>query len=88
MHRVIALTALAAGVLFAQQPKKPDPAVVERGRSQFKSSCGFCHGDDATGSVPSLYTIDSSGKVWEFAGTAGTRCSRRPRARRSRNDGP
>jgi cytochrome c oxidase cbb3-type subunit 3 len=23
--------------------------VVERGRSQFKSSCGFCHGDDATG---------------------------------------
>lgn len=28
---------------------KSDPAAVERGRSQFKSSCGFCHGDDATG---------------------------------------
>jgi cytochrome c oxidase cbb3-type subunit 3 len=26
-----------------------DPAAVERGRSQFKSSCGFCHGEDATG---------------------------------------
>jgi cytochrome c oxidase cbb3-type subunit 3 len=49
MHRVIALTALAACALFAQPPKKPDPAAVERGRSQFKSSCGFCHGDDATG---------------------------------------
>jgi cytochrome c oxidase cbb3-type subunit III len=49
MLRVIALTALATGVLFAQAPKKADPAVVERGRSQFKSSCGFCHGDDATG---------------------------------------
>lgn len=49
MHRVIALTVLAACALFAQPPKKPDPAAVERGRSQFKSSCGFCHGDDATG---------------------------------------
>src|SRR5215472_17126837 len=49
MHRVIALSILTAGVLFAQPPKKADPAVVERGRSQFKSSCGFCHGDDATG---------------------------------------
>ena len=26
-----------------------DPAVVERGKKQFVSSCGFCHGDDATG---------------------------------------
>ena len=26
-----------------------DSASVERGRSQFKSSCGFCHGEDATG---------------------------------------
>jgi cytochrome c oxidase cbb3-type subunit III len=49
MHRVIALAALAAGALLAQPPKKADPVVVERGRSQFKSSCGFCHGDDATG---------------------------------------
>jgi cytochrome c oxidase cbb3-type subunit III len=49
MHRVIALAVLAACALCAQPPKKPDPATVERGRSQFKSSCGFCHGDDATG---------------------------------------
>ncbi|HEX4770981.1 MAG TPA: c-type cytochrome [Bryobacteraceae bacterium] len=27
-----------------------DPAAVERGQAQFKSSCGFCHGEDATGS--------------------------------------
>jgi cytochrome c oxidase cbb3-type subunit 3 len=33
----------------AQPAPKPDPAAIERGRSQFKSSCGFCHGDDATG---------------------------------------
>lgn len=26
-----------------------DPAAVERGRALFKSSCGFCHGNDATG---------------------------------------
>lgn len=27
-----------------------DPAAIERGQAQFKSSCGFCHGEDATGS--------------------------------------
>lgn len=26
-----------------------DSAAVDRGRTQFKSSCGFCHGNDATG---------------------------------------
>lgn len=26
-----------------------DPAAVERGQTLFKSSCGFCHGNDATG---------------------------------------
>jgi cytochrome c oxidase cbb3-type subunit III len=31
-----------------QQPTE-DPAAVERGRSLFQSSCGFCHGPDATG---------------------------------------
>jgi cytochrome c oxidase cbb3-type subunit 3 len=31
-----------------QQSKLPDPA-VERGHEQFKESCGFCHGPDATG---------------------------------------
>lgn len=32
-----------------QQPTE-DPSAVERGRALFKSTCGFCHGDDATGS--------------------------------------
>jgi cytochrome c oxidase cbb3-type subunit 3 len=32
-----------------QQPPE-DSAAVERGRALFKSSCGFCHGEDATGS--------------------------------------
>jgi cytochrome c oxidase cbb3-type subunit 3 len=27
-----------------------DPSTVARGKAQFKSSCGFCHGEDATGS--------------------------------------
>src|ERR1700756_4417842 len=31
-----------------QQPIE-DTAAVERGRTLFKSSCGFCHGQDATG---------------------------------------
>ena len=29
---------------------KEDAAMVDRGRALFKSSCGFCHGNDATGS--------------------------------------
>jgi cytochrome c oxidase cbb3-type subunit III len=49
MHRLIAAAVLAVCAANAQPSKKPDPATVERGRSQFKSSCGFCHGDDATG---------------------------------------
>jgi cytochrome c oxidase cbb3-type subunit III len=28
---------------------RPDPAAVERGRKEFGSSCGSCHGNDATG---------------------------------------
>lgn len=41
----------AAAVIAAGQPRAPefDRAAVERGGAQFKSSCGFCHGDDATG---------------------------------------
>ena len=35
-------------MLLAQAPRL-DPTQVERGRAQFKSNCGFCHGDDATG---------------------------------------
>ncbi len=41
----------AAIPAFAQHGK-PTPeqlVVIERGKSQFKSSCGFCHGEDATG---------------------------------------
>ena len=37
-----------SSTLLPAQPA-PDPAAIERGRSQFKSSCGFCHGEDATG---------------------------------------
>jgi cytochrome c oxidase cbb3-type subunit III len=38
---------LLAPLAFAQP--QLDKAAVERGRAQFKSSCGFCHADDATG---------------------------------------
>lgn len=40
-----------AAAIAAAQPRAPelDRSAVERGRVQFKSSCGFCHGDDATG---------------------------------------
>ncbi len=34
----------------AREQPTEDPAEVERGRALFKSSCGFCHGNDATGS--------------------------------------
>ena len=39
-------------VVTTQMPgaEAPSPLAVERGRKQFKASCGFCHGDDATGS--------------------------------------
>ena len=33
-----------------QQISGEDEGAVERGRAEFKSSCGFCHGNDATGS--------------------------------------
>ncbi len=31
------------------QAEAPDAAAAERGHALFKSSCGFCHGNDATG---------------------------------------
>ena len=46
---------LLAGFAFAQPPPPRPPApvwdmaAITRGKTQFKSSCGFCHGDDATG---------------------------------------
>ena len=39
--------ALAAGL--AAQHGQPDAKAVERGRAEFVQSCGFCHGNDATG---------------------------------------
>jgi len=36
-----ALLSIAAG---------PDPKAVDRGKKLFESACGFCHGNDATGS--------------------------------------
>src|SRR5277367_2408082 len=39
----------AACVFSLSGQPKLNPAAVERGRIQFKSSCGFCHGEDATG---------------------------------------
>lgn len=44
------LTVLCCAVaVSAFGQSKPDAAAAARGRTQFKSSCGFCHGDDATG---------------------------------------
>jgi cytochrome c oxidase cbb3-type subunit III len=31
------------------EPSKADTAAADRGHAEFKSSCGFCHGEDATG---------------------------------------
>ena len=61
----IALCSFAGLFLFAgslaaaQQQHQPtpvpreqsteDPAAVQRGQALFRSSCGFCHGEDATG---------------------------------------
>jgi len=43
--------ALAAQVHRPAPVQPPqNPAAVARGRDQFRSSCGFCHGPDATGS--------------------------------------
>lgn len=53
----LTLFVAVAGLGFAQghvpQPRdqpNEDPAAVARGRALFKSTCGFCHGEDATGS--------------------------------------
>src|SRR5947209_7227 len=36
-------------ILALSAAAKPDPKAVERGRKEFVQSCGFCHGEDATG---------------------------------------
>lgn len=55
-----ALGFLLPGLAIAQDQQQPipkprteqtnDPAAVDRGRALFQSTCGFCHGNDATGS--------------------------------------
>src|SRR5947208_14469946 len=43
---------ILAGFLLltlAHANDSPDPAAIERGRKSFVASCGFCHGNDATG---------------------------------------
>lgn len=47
-YRLLLLGVSWAYLLSAAE--KPDPAAVERGRKEFVQSCGFCHGNDATGS--------------------------------------
>lgn len=46
---ILAFVLLAGGALWLQGAKE-DPKAVERGRKSFESACGFCHGNDATGS--------------------------------------
>ncbi len=58
--RQFLITALFISVAYAQHQPAPvapakkhpveDMAAVERGHAQFKSTCGFCHGEDAKGS--------------------------------------
>jgi cytochrome c oxidase cbb3-type subunit III len=56
---LIAAFVLSPLVLLSQD-SRPDPAQVERGRTVFKSNCGFCHGEDATGNrAPDLVRADS-----------------------------
>jgi cytochrome c oxidase cbb3-type subunit 3 len=55
----VGVSAGMSGALWGQQGHQPmpqprtqpveDTAAVGRGRSLFKSTCGFCHGEDATG---------------------------------------
>ena len=37
------------GAAPGRKASNEDPAAVERGKNGFKSNCGFCHGEDATG---------------------------------------
>ncbi len=56
----ISVAFLSAALIASAQQHQPtpmprqqgaeDPAALERGRALFGSSCGFCHGNDATGS--------------------------------------
>src|SRR5258708_38485165 len=35
---------------FSAFAAAPDPKAIERGKQAFVQACGFCHGNDATGS--------------------------------------
>jgi cytochrome c oxidase cbb3-type subunit 3 len=65
----IVLALISPLTLLSQTEPRLDPPQVERGRAEFKSSCGFCHGDDATGNrAPDLVRStalghDSNGEV-------------------------
>ncbi len=47
LRYLLAWSVLGAMTLAAAPP---DPKAVERGRKLFEPACGFCHGNDATGS--------------------------------------
>src|SRR6266567_8862935 len=50
MPKIILATLLTLVALTpAHANDSPDPAAIERGRKAFIASCGFCHGNDATG---------------------------------------
>lgn len=55
-----AFTALMVGVAVAQQPPISDRAAMERGHVQFRKSCAFCHGPDATGGTEGPNLTQSS----------------------------
>ena len=47
-----AISFIAVALAFADDPKTPpkfDPASVERGKQNFASTCGFCHGTSGKG---------------------------------------
>jgi len=47
----ILLTAVSVSIcISAAHAVEPDPLAVKRGRDSFVASCGFCHGNDGTGS--------------------------------------
>jgi cytochrome c oxidase cbb3-type subunit 3 len=46
---ILAALLIPLALTPAQANDTPDPAAIERGRKAFIASCGFCHGNDATG---------------------------------------
>lgn len=46
---LIALTVLSLTFLTLAESPSANTAAIQRGRTEFQSSCGFCHGPEATG---------------------------------------